>query len=416
MSFAPDKNTIEKQGWLEKKSKYLGVWRSRWFILTREYLFIYTEKNTKENAKTIIQLCTISVTTFSDTIFKVEGDENYLLKASTGNEKQQWIDAIDKYTKECVKLPIIVQCQRDEDFNDNFELVVPYNTKYPYSINALITDIIDYKQKKHSPFKFIAFKIKSNSFIGQEIIYDDYDWNNTNTYITDYDKSFIQQTGMHLQIDIAIYQHNISSLGVLCENMKNKNELCPIYEAMRYHYDFSEKYLNHLYEYMHPDLAECRHGDECHSYKRLEKGGNRLTDRCHIAIFKHPRRRQKRLPIGVGTFCWNEIFAEHMPLYKVNHADKKKCNDNKQDGYLQFLLQEVINNGYKSDLCLNEENKKNDGCTLMTIVEQKLKLKRHKLMGSPLNKAEMLSLLLYTSCNSCYDLCKSQRDGDYKKW
>ena len=52
----------------------------------------------------------------------------------------------------------------------------------------------------------------------------------------------------------------------------------------------------------------------------------------------------------------------------------------------------------------------------MNIVDNKLKCMRHQLMGSPLNRAEMLSIILYTGGDSNYDLCKSQRNGDYHKW
>eukprot|EP01084_Bolivina_argentea_P258424 435668_1 len=37
-------------------------------------------------------------------------------------------------------------------------------------------------------------------------------------------------------------------------------------------------------------------------------------------------------------------------------------------------------------------------------------------MGAPLNKSEMLSLLLYTGGESNYALCKCQRNGDYETW
>ena len=43
--------------------------------------------------------------------------------------------------------------------------------------------------------------------------------------------------------------------------------------------------------------------------------------------------------------------------------------------------------------------------------------KMHKInFHNCLSRAEMLSLVLYTGCDCNYDLCSSQRDGDYKKW
>eukprot|EP01084_Bolivina_argentea_P310482 537295_1 len=41
---------------------------------------------------------------------------------------------------------------------------------------------------------------------------------------------------------------------------------------------------------------------------------------------------------------------------------------------------------------------------------------RHKQMSSPLRRDHMLSLILYTGGYCNYDLCSSQRNGDYIKW
>lgn len=54
--------------------------------------------------------------------------------------------------------------------------------------------------------------------------------------------------------------------------------------------------------------------------------------------------------------------------------------------------------------------------TLLSIVEEKLNHIQHRTMGSPLRTDHMLALVLYTSCDSNYDLCKHQRTGNYTKW
>ena len=41
---------------------------------------------------------------------------------------------------------------------------------------------------------------------------------------------------------------------------------------------------------------------------------------------------------------------------------------------------------------------------------------RHKMMGYPLSRDYMLALILYTGCDCNYNLCSSQRNGDYHKW
>ena len=73
--------------------------------------------------------------------------------------------------------------------------------------------------------------------------------------------------------------------------------------------------------------------------------------------------------------------------------------NNDRDGYLKALVEEVINNGYKYDLCL--ECKQGDECkhddySILQIVDDKLKHIRHKAMDSPLRRDHMLSLILYT--------------------
>ena len=83
------------------------------------------------------------------------------------------------------------------------------------------------------------------------------------------------------------------------------------------------------------------------------------------------------------------------------------------------MIEEVIKNGFKYDLCL--QCKENDECkhddySLLTVVDEKLNHVRHKRMGSPLHRYHMLALILYTGGDCNYDLCKSQRNGNYDKW
>ena len=103
-------------------------------------------------------------------------------------------------------------------------------------------------------------------------------WSNLNAQITFYPKYDIQSKGLSLVIDHDVYTHNISITQPMCKNMKNQYQLCLIYAEMRYQDEFSETSLNHLYECQHPDDTECKYGDECHSYKRLEAGGNDLNE------------------------------------------------------------------------------------------------------------------------------------------
>ncbi len=54
----------------------------------------------------------------------------------------------------------------------------------------------------------------------------------------------------------------------------------------------------------------------------------------------------------------------------------------------------------------------------MQVVETKMIHPKHEELGSPLKDcpAFMLALILYTGGESNYNLCDSQRKGDYQKW
>jgi hypothetical protein len=49
-------------------------------------------------------------------------------------------------------------------------------------------------------------------------------------------------------------------------------------------------------------------------------------------------------------------------------------------------------------------------------VNDKINSHQHQLLGSPLNRAEMLALILYTGCECNWYLCLSQRNKDFHTW
>ena len=53
---------------------------------------------------------------------------------------------------------------------------------------------------------------------------------------------------------------------------------------------------------------------------------------------------------------------------------------------------------------------------LYECVKNKYEHARYKQLDPGLTNYEMLALVLYTGCDCNYDLCKSQRNGDYSKW
>eukprot|EP01084_Bolivina_argentea_P288778 495703_1 len=413
-----------KQGWLLKKSRHMGSWRRRWVVLTEDNLSTYHNHYHYQASTETISLSSISsITSISDTIFQITTSnattfefnsqlESNDKKSDAQTKKNEWIEDINKYKHHCINMPVTIECARNNDFDFNFELVIPYDQKYDYTINILLKDILKFINTKLAPFKFIITQVQANSFIGLELNNDFTLVANEN--VTEYAADTVTQAGIHLQIDLDIYQHKPISFELLCPDMMTKDDLCPIYGEMRYQDKFTENMLNHLYEYQHPDDTECKYGDECYAYRRLEKGGNELNDRCHITIYTHPPRdrargRGREIAQGINSFSLNDEWAENVPLYRPTGIEKK-------DGCLNCFLTEIINNGYKSDLCLCDDDLKNDEYTLMNIVDSKLNCMRHKKMGCPLNRSEMLSLILYTGGDSNYELCKEQRNGEYEKW
>eukprot|EP01084_Bolivina_argentea_P092275 166035_1 len=342
----PNTNDVLKQGYLYKKSKYIGQWRLRWTILTDKYLYTFKNKNIHRNPTEIIQLSTIdSVLSSSDKIFQIalentaNNNNNYAFKADEKSDKIEWMDHINKFRNKCIKIPINIECKRNVDYQNQFQLSIPYYSDYNYSINRIIEDIIQYIQRKFQHIKFTPIEIKSDSFIGQKIIYNDYDWNNCFVQVTDYPKQHIIQNGIHLLIDVAVYKHNVINLDKpKCPNMKNYHDLCPIYGKVRYQDLFEEEYLFHLNEYKHfnneyNDKPKCKFGEECYSYKRVVNDGcNELKDRTHITLYRHPPRLYRHPPRSrkiksseeINSFHLNDIWIDNTPLYRPNDDEKKE--------------------------------------------------------------------------------------------
>ena len=66
---------------------------------------------------------------------------------------------------------------------------------------------------------------------------------------------------------------------------------------------------------------------------------------------------------------------------------------------------------------MNDNDLKHQHYSLLKVVNDKMECKMHKIhFGLPLKQHEMLALLLYTGCDCNYDLCSSQREGNYDKW
>ena len=192
---------------------------------------------------------------------------------------------------------------------------------------------------------------------------------------------------------------------------------------MKEKYICNQENLKHLELYNHftdkyEEKPVCKYGDECKSYIRNERGQdeNRIHDQCHMIIYRHPpRTRSIKLAQNLHPLILNQKYNQNHPVYKPTDEDKQKYGmkevgwgswenrKNKIDGWLYALIDEVISNGYKYDLCMQcskDEDCKHDVYdsihSILHIVDKKMEHTRHKMIDSPLTRDQMLALILYT--------------------
>eukprot|EP01084_Bolivina_argentea_P005387 10166_1 len=330
--------------------------------------------------------------------------------------------------------PIIVHVREDvhEEWEQSFE---PFTVSVLYSqsisIGHLINKVMSSINKKHYPKIQHIKRIERSSFMSFNIYGKDYLWTRRDPEgiwkklisqpITEYSRKEIEERGLYITVE-NLYEHHTTGNKINCKYInefcdeKSSVIKCTIYDAMKNKEEYTEHNLAHLLEFVHfedsyNEKPSCKHGVECKSFVRLESGGNSLNDRCHVQIYRHPPRnnRQIKLSDNMNELIVNKEWKEcNNYLYEPTDEDDKIG--------LEALIDEVIRNGFKRDLCLNDEDYKNDEYSIMKIVDDKLNHIRHRQIGSPLNRAEMLSLILYTGCDCNYDLCSTQRAGNYMKW
>lgn len=205
------------------------------------------------------------------------------------------------------------------------------------------------------------------------------------------------------------FEHNLG-----CNFICEMGLQCPVYLEMKNEYKYTMDHYNHLISYKHfnsqlSNKPNCKYGIDCKAFNRLNRNeSRRFDDICHFEIYKHPPRNERQTNMAKNV---NQLIM-------IETADKIVNNNNNGDVSVENLIYEVIKNGFKSDLVLNESKWElwNDLFTILYVVNEKIDATYHKRLGSPLSRGEMLALILYTSCDCNYALCKSQRKGDYTKW
>eukprot|EP01084_Bolivina_argentea_P173521 300571_1 len=311
-----------------------------------------------------------------------------------------------------------------------------FKTKFPFTSSTTISQLFKHICDRYSPKLYKIKTIEKNSFITKNSD-DMHSWSTKyhqieKKLLIDYNQNDINKLGLKIHMSLQKYVHNVKQDVITCPHMKSNKNMndnaahgalqCPIYTAMKIGYQFTEQNLNHLGEYQHfndefKEKSACKYNQKCRSWIRCENQENKIADLCHLKLYRHPPKDDEEISIAenINTLIINTKSHQNNPIYEPTNYDDNKYKYNNKDGYLHALIEEVVSNGYKNDLCLNEECKHSD-YSLLTVVDQKLKCARHKIMGEPLRRDHMLALILYTGCECNYDLCKSQRHGDFNKW
>merc|ERR1719493_205535 len=98
-----DPRKIAKEGWLQKKSRHLGLWRRRWFVLSEHTLYSFKNEKVYESATELIDLRVYSsVKSSTDSTNKAHSfdvysqDVVFSMIAKDDKDKEDWIRAIGK--------------------------------------------------------------------------------------------------------------------------------------------------------------------------------------------------------------------------------------------------------------------------------------------------------------------------------
>eukprot|EP01083_Nonionella_stella_P041456 112404_1 len=304
-------------------------------------------------------------------------------------------------------------------YEDNVLVTALYQSKE--TLQNLFNTTIQYMENKYNPLKFSEPFLLKDGF--PESI------TSANSPITRYSKRKVLNKGLRFRLN-AYYEHQITNKSIDCPQMMQQNtsdpSKCDIYSRMigNADIDCTAENLNHLYEYNHfkDDIInkpKCEHGDECKAFIRTEKGESNVNDECHLKLYLHPPRSRKiELQQNIHSFVMQNERKECSKVYKPTREESNKYNEGVSIS-AQALIDEVIKNGFKTDLCLlcsTDDDCKHTEFGIMNVVDEKLNCRKLKIMDVRLKRGEMLSLILYTGGQCNYDLCASQRNGDYDKW
>eukprot|EP01084_Bolivina_argentea_P104764 187572_1 len=365
------------EGYLKKQSLHLGQFRERWIVLKGHCLYSFKQKDdTKPTEKLNLKMASnvIRWKSNNNKFSIISNNSKRTFIAISNDNATHWIQVIEHIINTPSKS---TQLTQNAKVITNTQHTIPINVKISYkNLNtstefvicaSYITDekmqnIFNCIKKKHYPLNKKVTKIYSTSFTGK--IKGDQIANISHKSLTDYKKHDIMNKGLSVKVQLK-REHKVNAVEITCKFMNDVQMSdpleCPIYFKMKEKHEYTFKNLQHLNEFDHFEdefgsKSECQYFDECKAYIRLENGNNKIKDLCHMKIFRHPpRNRNIKLSQNIHSLIFNQKCEQNQPIYEPTLYDEKTYNYNEWTGYLNALIEEVISNGYKYDLCLECE-------------------------------------------------------------
>ncbi|CAG9331020.1 unnamed protein product [Blepharisma stoltei] len=112
-------DVIIKEGWIEKRSRFLKEWRRRWMVLTPNFLVSFKQQQAyrdKPTEKIRLRDCSTVKSaeeeTKKDFAFRIDSkDRVFFFSAQDANDKEAWIGSIGR----AMVRPTVMRSKSEED-------------------------------------------------------------------------------------------------------------------------------------------------------------------------------------------------------------------------------------------------------------------------------------------------------------
>ena len=207
---------------------------------------------------------------------------------------------------------------------------------------------------------------------------------------------------------------------------------CAIFKAAKDDYVFNNETLQHLQSFEHGARVPCRHGKECYAFQRCSQQGWAVADVCHMLLYQHPARRAhtdaSEVPsnflqgqsvrggsrgarffgsVTYATGPQRALESNHLTCHREARADLFLSDPQQAK---QELIAEMAKNDCTGMLTTPE------GASLWSVAQAKLRHSVHEGMGTPLNEAEMIAIILYCGCDMYKNYRMSELRSEFDTW